>query len=64
MERDRRKGISELHHAALARPAAERARFLQAACDGDETLRQEVESLLAYESVAAPFLETPAAAVA
>ncbi len=61
MEPDRRKRISELHHAALARPAAERARFLQAACDGDAALRHEVESLLAYESAAGPFLETPAA---
>jgi serine/threonine protein kinase len=60
---DRRKWISELHHAALARPVAERSRFLQAACDGDETLRHEVESLLTYESAAEPFLETPAADV-
>ncbi len=63
MEPDRRKRISELHHAALARPAAERAAFLRAACDGDEVLRQEIESLLAYESASSGFLETPAAAV-
>jgi eukaryotic-like serine/threonine-protein kinase len=61
MEPDRRAQISDLYHAALARPPAERSRFLQAACDGDETLRHEVESLLAYESAAGPFLETPAA---
>ena len=36
MEPDRRKRISELHHAALARLPAERPGFLQAACDGDE----------------------------
>ena len=63
MEPDRRKRISELHHAALARLPAERPGFLQAACDGDETLRQEVESLLAYDSASSGFLETPAAAV-
>jgi len=63
MERDRRNRISELHHAALVRPAGERAAFLRAACDGDEVLLQEIESLLAHESASSGFLETPAAAV-
>ena len=35
------------------------ARFLTEACEGDDVLRQEVESLLAYESASARFLETP-----
>ena len=34
------------------------------ACDGDEALRQEVQSLLEYEARSARFLERPAAAVA
>jgi hypothetical protein len=60
-ERSRR--ISALHHAALERTPGERDAFLRAACQGDEALRQELESLLRYESESARFLETPAAAV-
>ena len=56
--------ISDLYHRALARPPEERSAFLQRACDGDTALRREVESLLGYESAAAPFLESPAADVA
>jgi eukaryotic-like serine/threonine-protein kinase len=65
MEPDRRRHqISDLYHAALDRRPAEREAFLKEACDGDEALRQEVESLLQYESQSAGFLETPAAVVA
>ena len=60
---DRRDRISNLHHAALARAPAERGAFLKEACEGDEALRQEVESLLDYESTSVRFLETPAADV-
>jgi len=59
MEPDRRDQISDLYHAALARAPDERSAFLKEACDGDEALRQEVESLVGYESDAASFLETP-----
>ena len=38
---------NELFHAAVAKPAAERAAFLSAQCGGDAPLRAEVESLLA-----------------
>ena len=37
-----------------------RAAFLAAACDGDEALRQEIETLLASHERAGSFLETPA----
>ena len=37
----------------------ERAVFLDAACQGDEELRQEVEALLASETEAGDFIETP-----
>jgi hypothetical protein len=53
---DRRNPISDLYHAALARPAGERTAFLMEACGGDEGLRQEVESLFGYESASARFL--------
>ena len=46
MTPERWHALERLYHAALERPAEERAAFLQDACD-DETLRREVLSLLA-----------------
>ena len=63
MDSDRRSRISDLYHAALERAPDERSAFVRAESDGDETLRQEVESLLACEPATARFLERPAAAV-
>ena len=48
--------IEELCHAALERDAQERRAFLRVACNGDEELRREVESLLAREAEEAAFL--------
>jgi eukaryotic-like serine/threonine-protein kinase len=56
-----RDRISDLYHRALACTPEERTAFLQAACGGDAALRNEVESLLRFESGAAQLLETPAA---
>ncbi len=53
-----------LFHAALAHPAEERGSFLANACQGDEVLLREVESLLAQESGAEGFMSVPAAALA
>src|SRR5688572_148040 len=65
MKPDRRRSqISDLYHAALNRSPADRDAFLKEACGQDEALRQEIESLLAYESASSEFLERPAAAVA
>ncbi len=61
METPRRDLITRLYHAALERAPERRRAFLEGACDGDEALRREVESLLQHESKAGPFLETPAA---
>ena len=58
---DRLNQISDLYHAALARPVGERMAFLKEACGGDEVLGREIESLLGYESASVRFLETPAA---
>jgi eukaryotic-like serine/threonine-protein kinase len=44
---ERWRRITEVFHAALARDAAMRMAFLDEACAGDETLRQEVASMLA-----------------
>lgn len=60
MPPDRRPDrISDLYHAALKRPPADRSAFLAASCGDDAALRQEVESLLAYDAGAARFLEVP-----
>src|SRR4051794_29378861 len=63
MAPDRRDRVSNLHHAALACAPAERGAFLAQACEGDDVLRREVESRLAYQSASVRFLETPAADV-
>ena len=56
--------VSRIYHDALARDARERASFLRDACQGDEALRQEVESLLAQPASADDFLGAPALAMA
>jgi eukaryotic-like serine/threonine-protein kinase len=64
MTPDRWQQVSQVYHAALARPARDRAEFLREACAGDDGLRQEVASLLTNESHAAGFLSEPALAAA
>jgi serine/threonine protein kinase/Tfp pilus assembly protein PilF len=44
---------------ALEKNGTERAAFLETACQGDEELRSEVESLLACEGEVDDFIETP-----
>jgi serine/threonine protein kinase len=51
--------IEQLYHAALERAEAERSAFLDEACAGDEALRREVESLLAFDKQAEQFIEAP-----
>jgi len=50
MNPDRLRRIEELFHAARERQPLERGAFLAAACKGDASLQQEVESLLDQES--------------
>jgi Tol biopolymer transport system component len=64
MSSDRWQQIEALCHAALAVRAVERGAFLADACQDDEALRREVESLLAQESCAEGFMSVPAAALA
>jgi Tol biopolymer transport system component len=61
---DRWQHVERLYHDALARGESERSAFLRDACGGDETLRREVESLLAYASDAQKFMDAPAIEVA
>ena len=60
MTPDRWKQIEDMLQFALGRTPAERAAFLDEACAGDDSLRQDVESLLASNEQVASFLETPA----
>ena len=61
MNPDRWQRLNELFHAALQQPSDLRERFIQQACEDDETMRAELSSLLRCHDQATSFLETPAA---
>ncbi|HTS62687.1 MAG TPA: hypothetical protein VMH28_11730, partial [Candidatus Acidoferrales bacterium] len=61
---DRLVRIEEIYHAAARLPGDQRAAFLEQACEGNETLRREVESLIEAHDRAGDFLEAPALGVA
>src|ERR1051325_3944427 len=50
MNTERRRQAESICLAALDREPGSRAAFLEAACQGDDDLRREVESLLAHHS--------------
>lgn len=56
--------IERIYQEAAAKPAAERASFLDEACAGDTELRAEVERMLSCASSPGGFLESPAVQVA
>jgi serine/threonine protein kinase/Tol biopolymer transport system component len=60
MTEERWQQIEKLYHAALELGASGRVAFLAEACTGDETLRREVEALLAANDRAGSFLIAPA----
>jgi serine/threonine protein kinase/Tol biopolymer transport system component len=60
MTPERWRQIERLYDSALELGESQRAAFLEHACAGDESLRREVESLLAGERQAEHFLEAPA----
>jgi serine/threonine protein kinase len=64
MEPERWRQVEEIYHSALERDESQRSRYVEAACAGDEALRREVESLLAYQEKAEKFMEAPAMEVA
>ena len=64
MKNERWQEVERLYHSALTKDPGERSSFLVEACAGDEELRREVESLLAYEDRAETFIESPALDVA
>ena len=60
MKPERWARLGELFHEALEREPGGRVEFLREACAGDESLRREVEALLARHAEAADFLASPA----
>ncbi len=56
--------VEEVFQQALDLDESRRAEFLASSCAGDDALRKEVESLLAHESRARQFMESPALEVA
>jgi serine/threonine-protein kinase len=60
VEPERWHRIEDLYHAAQAVDPDRRETFLRDSCGGDASLRSEVEELLAFDSRASGFIETPA----
>lgn len=56
--------LDQLFHSALECDSGERAAFVTEACQGDEWLRHELESMIAHHIQAANFIERPAYEVA
>src|SRR5690349_17740047 len=64
MKPERWQQIEQLYHSALTREGGQLQAFLAEACAGDDTLRREVESLLAHQAQAESLMETPVMEVA
>lgn len=60
MTPDQWEQVDVLFHAALEKKPDERAAFLRQACEGNPTLRQEVDSLLAFYEKKGSFMEDSA----
>ncbi len=60
MKLERWKQLDQLFHSALEREPAKRAAFLDESCGSDQSLRKEVEALLAAHEEAGSFIESPA----
>ena len=60
MNPERWQQLDKLFHAALERAPDERAAFLDEACADDDSLRKQVEELLAGHEEAGSFIERPA----
>src|SRR5260370_11253024 len=58
--REQWQRIKAIFHSAQECAPAERASFLNQACGGDESMRQEVESLLTADETNEDFLGAPA----
>ena len=64
MNPERWQQITSIFQVALQRDASSRAAYLNDACAGDDSLRREVEGMLASHDQASSFIEEPALNVA
>jgi serine/threonine protein kinase/Tol biopolymer transport system component len=64
MDAERWQKIERTFHAALQAEPSRRAAILTDLCAGDESVRREIDSLLAHHENAGSFIETPAFATA
>jgi eukaryotic-like serine/threonine-protein kinase len=64
LKHERQSRVEQLVHSALALGEKQRSEFLERNCGGDESLRREIESLLAFSSEAEKFMEVPAVELA
>ena len=60
MDSERWRKVEELYHSALEIPAGQRSGFIRESCGDDEALRNEVKTLLAYQTKSEAFIEMPA----
>jgi eukaryotic-like serine/threonine-protein kinase len=60
MQPERWQQIEHVYHSVLEQEKSRRAHFLAETCAGDESLKHEVESLLAHDEAPGRFLEIPA----
>ncbi len=60
MDAERWQKIERIFHEALQAEPGQRAATLSNQCAGDESLRREIETLLAHHESAGSFIETPA----
>jgi serine/threonine protein kinase len=64
MTPERWQQIANIFQVALQRDASSRAAYLNDACAGDDSLRREVDAMLASHDQASRFIEEPAINVA
>jgi serine/threonine protein kinase len=60
MKADRWRKVEELYDVAIELPSAERAKFVQDSCGGDEDLRRHLLGLLDAQQKVGDFMESPA----
>ena len=64
MDAERWRQVEQLYHAALEKEEGDRTAFLNRACAGDDSLRGEIESLLAFAGGADGYLRAAVGEVA
>ncbi|MFZ0955127.1 MAG: protein kinase, partial [Candidatus Sulfotelmatobacter sp.] len=60
MQPERWRRVEELYHTAMEQEEAQRCLFLENSCAGDEALRAELESLIAYAKQTRRIIDQPA----